>query len=67
VGGFTHVLHCDSCGEAKTIPFDEIWELHLQFLKGLEGPYSVASAEYDDYVQKYAPVEPISKTNITKG
>ena len=60
-GGFSfHLVRCDTCGATKSIAFDELGELHLRYLKGLSGPYCVASSEHDEYVQKHAAVEPIS-------
>ena len=58
---FFHLLRCDRCGETKSIGFDELGELHLRYLKGLPGPYCVASAEHDKEVREHAPVEPISE------
>jgi hypothetical protein len=47
-GGFTfHVLHCDRCGTAKAVGFDDTPEATGAYLKGLPGPYSVATADYD--------------------
>ena len=51
-GGFVyHLLHCTQCGKAKAVSFDELGEVHLQYLKGLEGPYSVATAGHDEAVK----------------
>ena len=48
-GGFVfHLLHCTQCGKAKAVSFDELGEVHLQYLKGLEGPYSVATSDHDE-------------------
>lgn len=60
-GFFFHLLRCDECGKTKSVNFDEVGELHLRYLKGLPGPYCVASSEHDEYVQKHAQVEPISE------
>jgi predicted Zn-ribbon and HTH transcriptional regulator len=52
-GGFTfHVVRCDNCGKTKSIGFEELGELHIRFLKGLTGPYSMATAELDDLARK---------------
>jgi Zn finger protein HypA/HybF involved in hydrogenase expression len=62
-GGFSfHLVRCDQCGETKTIDFEDLGELHLQYLKGLSGPYCIASSVHDKDVQEHAPVEPISKS-----
>ena len=45
-GGFMfHLLNCTQCGEQKSLPFDELGEVHVQYLKGLNVPYSMATAE----------------------
>lgn len=59
-GFFFHLLHCDRCGQAKGINFDELGELHVRYVKGLGMPYSSASKEHDWYIQEHSPVEPIS-------
>jgi hypothetical protein len=52
-GGFTfHLLHCDQCGRGKTLAFDRIGELHLGYVKGLRGPYSIATAAGDVVIQR---------------
>lgn len=51
-GGFVfHVLRCTRCGKAKQVSFDELGEVHLQYLKGLEAPYCVATAGHDQAVK----------------
>ena len=66
-GGFFHLLRCEECGDTKSIGFDESGELHLRYLKGLPGPYSMVSAEHDRYVREHAPVEPISEQEYWAG
>ena len=67
-GGFTfHLVRCDTCGKEKGIAFDQLGELHLRYLKGLPGPYSVATADHDEDVRQHAPVEPISEEEYDKG
>ena len=65
-GFFFHLLHCDKCGKQKSISFDEIGEPHLQYLKGLGGPYCVASSEHDKYVRDNYPGDPISEEEYYK-
>ena len=61
-GGFVfHLLHCDQCGGEKGMPFDEIGEPHLRYLKGLAGPYSMATAEHDRDVKENYPGEPLAE------
>lgn len=61
-GGFIfHLVRCENCGKTKSIGFDELGELHQRHLKGLPGPYCVASAEHDKDIREHAQVEPISE------
>ncbi len=61
-GGFLfHLLHCDGCGAERSIGFEEIGEPHLRYLKGLNVPYAMATAEHDRRVQEHYPGEPISE------
>lgn len=66
-GGFMfHLLHCDKCGKDKSISFSEIGETHLRYLKGLGGPYCVATSEQDRYIQENYPGEPITEEEYYK-
>ncbi len=66
-GGFAfHMLRCDHCGASKSIGFDEIGEPHLQYLKGLPGPYCVASSAHDASVKKNYPGEAIFEEEYHK-
>ena len=60
-GFFFHLLHCDACGAERSIGFDEIGEPHPRYLKGLKGPYCVASSEHDRHVRESYPVEPMGE------
>lgn len=60
-GFFFHLLRCDSCGGERSIGFDEIGEPHLRYLKGLDGPYCLASAEHDRHVRENYPGEPMGE------
>src|SRR3954471_23916246 len=61
-GGFTfHVLRCDRCGETRPVTFDELGLIHLRYLKGLPGPYSVATAEHDQHVKDTFTGKPLSE------
>ena len=67
-GGFLfHLVRCDKCGKTKSIRFDQLGELHLRYLKELKGPYSIVTSEHDEYVQKHAPIEPISEQEYYEG
>jgi len=59
-GFFFHLLHCEQCGEERSIGFDELGELHLRYLKSLPNRHCVVSREHDAYVRVHVPVEPIS-------
>jgi predicted Zn-ribbon and HTH transcriptional regulator len=65
-GGFAfHLLRCDRCGKTKSITFDELGELHIRYLKGLTGPYSVATARSDELARPSGP--PISEGEYYAG
>lgn len=67
-GGFRfHLVRCDRCGNTKTIGVDELGELYVRYLRGLPGPYCVASSEHDECVQQHVPLEPISEEEYHKG
>ena len=61
-GGFMfHLLHCDKCGNEKSIRFNELGEIHLKYLKGLNAPYCVATAGHDRYIRENYPGDPIDE------
>jgi len=61
-GGFIfHLLHCDRCGKDKSISFAEIGEAHLKYLKGMAGPYCIATMAHDKDVQDNYPGEAITE------
>jgi hypothetical protein len=61
-GGFVfHRLECDTCGNSKSMSFEEIGEPHLRYLKGLPGPYCIATREHDKDVKENYPGEPLSR------
>ena len=60
-GFFFHLLRCDKCGGTKAVGFDELGDLHVRYVKGLDMPYCGASAEGDRYIQEHVPVEPLSE------
>ena len=66
-GGFMfHELRCDKCGHAKGIGFDEIGDPHLRWRKGLPGPWTVGSQEFDDDIKNNYPGEPLSDEEYHK-
>lgn len=46
-GFFFHLLRCDRCGRTKSVGFAELGDLHSAYLKGLPGPYAMASWKHD--------------------
>ncbi|SRR6266498_855525 len=46
-GFFFHLLRCDRCARTKSTGFAELGDLHLAYLKGLPGPYAMASWQHD--------------------
>lgn len=60
-GFFFHLLRCNTCGESKSVGFDELGELHLRYLKGLGGPYCIASSEHDEVVRNDPSIKPITE------
>jgi hypothetical protein len=60
-GFFFHLVRCEKCGRTKSIGFQELGETHLRYIKGLSGPYCIASSEFDKNIQMNAQVEPISE------
>lgn len=58
---FFHLLRCEECGATTSIRLEELGEVHLRYLKGRDSDYSALSAEYDRYVRKQVPVEPLSE------
>lgn len=61
-GGFAfHMLRCNKCGKHKMVPFEKLGDLHLRYLKGLNQPYSLATAHFDNLIKELFPGEPLSE------
>jgi Zn ribbon nucleic-acid-binding protein len=60
-GSAFHVLHCETCGQAKSISFEELGDLHAAYLKGLGGPYAHSTRKSDKFISKNFAGEPISE------
>ena len=61
-GGFYFdLLHCDTCGEVKSITHQELGDIHLGFVKGLPGPYAVVRSEMDRRIQREYQGEPLTQ------
>jgi hypothetical protein len=59
-GGFVfHLLHWDECGKSQSISFEKVGEPHLRYLKGLPGPYCIATREGDKDIRENYPGEPL--------
>ena len=56
-----HLLRCDSCGKEREVLFSELGELHVKYLKGLNGPYCIATARTDERLKQQYEGEPINK------
>ncbi len=67
-GGFTfHLVRCDRCGRTKAIGFEKLGELHIRYLKGLETPYSMATAKLDAMARELPSGPPISEDEYHEG
>ncbi|MBN1785471.1 MAG: hypothetical protein JW825_00575 [Candidatus Methanofastidiosa archaeon] len=60
-GFFFHLLHCEECGKERSVDFKEIGDLHIRFVKGLPGPFCVASSEWDKTIQDLPDIEPLDE------
>lgn len=56
-----HLLHCNKCGKEKSIGFGELGEIHLRYLKGLPGPYAVATSDHDRNIRENYPGQPLTE------
>ena len=60
-GFFFDMLHCETCGNRKSVGHQELGDIHLGFVKGLPGPYAVARAAMDREIQEGFAGEPLSR------
>jgi hypothetical protein len=59
-GGFLfHLLRCETCGDDRSVPFEELGELHGRWLKGLPGVYAIATARLEEAWRQATPGDPI--------
>ena len=66
-GGFMfHDLRCNQCGQSTTVSFDDLGEIHFAYLKGLGGPYALATRERDQFIRENFPGEAISEDEYHK-
>ena len=61
-GFFFDLLHCDRCGEARVIGHEEMGDIHLGYVKGLDGPYAFVRAESDERIRREYPGEALTET-----
>ncbi len=68
-GGFVyHQLRCDRCGEAISVGFHELGDLHLRYVKELpKRPYAFATSERDIHIKDHVKCKYISKKDYYKG
>jgi hypothetical protein len=60
-GFFFDLLHCDGCGRAQSVGHEELGDIHLRFVKGLPGPYTVGRTLMDRRIQREYPGKPLSR------
>lgn len=60
-GFFFDLLHCDACGETKSVSHQELGDIHLGFVKGLPGPYAVARSRMDRQIKDTYEGEPLTR------
>jgi hypothetical protein len=61
-GGFYFdELHCEQCGRVQSIGHQELGDIHLRFVKGLDVPYAIARMEMDRRIRRAYPGEPLSR------
>jgi hypothetical protein len=60
-GFFFDLLHCDICGESRSVGHQELGDIHLRFVKGLPGPYAVSRSKMDREIQATYPGQPLSR------
>ncbi len=60
-GFFFDLLYCEDCGKARSVGHQDLGDIHLRFVKGLNHPYAVARAEMDRRIQLEYPGEPLDR------
>ena len=60
-GFFFHLLHCARCGKEKFVGFDELGDAHLRYVKGLAGPWTIATRSLDEHIQENVDIEAIDE------
>ena len=65
-GFFFHLLHCNRCGTEKSVGFEKIADIHARYVKGLTGPWCVATMDHDQAVQADDSIVPMSAKEYHK-
>jgi hypothetical protein len=60
-GFFFDLLHCDRCGQSRSVSHRDLGDTHLRFIKGLGTPYAVARGELDRHIQAEYDGKPIGR------
>ena len=61
-GGFLFdLLHCDACGETRSVSHEELGDIHLGFVKGLPGPYAVSRMRLDRQIKDTYRGQPLTR------
>jgi hypothetical protein len=61
-GGFRFdLLHCDACGAEQRVTHEELGDIHLAYVKGLPGPYSVSRMKLDAWFKQNYPGETLTR------
>lgn len=60
-GFFFDLLHCDTCGDTRSVSHEDLGEIHLGFVKGLPGPYAVGRSAMDRRIKETYEGEPLSR------
>lgn len=61
-GGFVFdILHCDRCGDARRVGHEEMGDIHLRYVKGLDVPYAIVRAASDARIREGYPGAPLSE------
>lgn len=61
-GFFFDLLHCDSCGANKSVRHQDLGDIFFGYIKGLDVPYTMTTAERDRRIREEYPGKPLSKT-----
>ncbi len=60
-GASFHLVRCGDCGKAIEIPFQQVGDARLRFIKGLEAPFSVATSDEYRWVREHYSGDPLSE------